>query len=59
MVKSIQTDGQTDRQKATHMSPPCKVHRWAKKKRRILDLITLVVDLIVIDLIDFGLDLRI
>ncbi len=23
--------GQTDRQKATHVSPPCKVHRWAQK----------------------------
>ncbi len=21
---------QTDRQKVTHMSPPCKVHRWAQ-----------------------------
>ncbi len=24
-------DRQTDRQKATHMSPPCKVHKWAQK----------------------------
>ncbi len=26
-----QTDRQTDRQKATHMSPPCNMHRWAQK----------------------------
>ncbi len=25
------TDGQTDGQKAMHMSPPCNMHRWAKK----------------------------
>ena len=24
-------DRQTDRQKVTHMSPPCKVHRWAQQ----------------------------
>ena len=29
LVKSRQT---TDRQKATHMSPPCKGHRWAQKR---------------------------
>ena len=26
----------TDRQKAIHMSPPCKLHRWAQKLARIL-----------------------
>ena len=26
-----QTDGQTDRQKVTHMSLPCNMHRWAQK----------------------------
>ena len=26
-----QTDGQTDRQKVTHMSSPCLLHRWAQK----------------------------
>ncbi len=25
------TDRQTDRQKVTHMSPPCNLHRWAQK----------------------------
>ena len=24
-------DGQTDRQKSMHMSPTCKMHRWAQK----------------------------
>ncbi len=27
------TDGQTDRRKVMHMSPPCKLHRWAQKWR--------------------------
>ncbi len=27
-----QTDRQTDRRKATHMSPPCNLHRWAQKR---------------------------
>ena len=29
-----QTDRQTDRQKATHMSPPCNMHRQAQKERK-------------------------
>ncbi len=28
------TDRQTDRQKVTHKSPPCNLHRWAKKIRK-------------------------
>ena len=31
LVRSSQTDGQ----KVTHMSPPCKVHRWAQKGLRL------------------------
>ena len=32
LVKSRQTDDrQTDRQNVMHMSPPCKLHRWAQK----------------------------
>ena len=27
-----QTDGRTDGHKVMHMSPPCKLHRWAQKK---------------------------
>ncbi len=31
LVQSGQTDGQTDRQKVMHRSPPCNLHRWAQK----------------------------
>ncbi len=27
----VHTDRWTDRQKVMHMSPPCKMHRWAQK----------------------------
>ncbi len=34
LVQSGQTDGQTDGQKVTHMSPPCKVHSWAQRLQK-------------------------
>ena len=45
LVQSIRTDrwtdGRTDRQKVTHMSPPCKMHRWAQKSHMNFFLDTL------------------
>ncbi len=35
-VTDRRTDGQTDRQKVMHMSPPCNLHRWAQKGRSLV-----------------------
>ncbi len=47
---SYSPDRQTDRQKVTHMSPPCNMHRWAQKlilsgliSRDFLDSLTIII----------------